>query len=161
MKHLRTLGIVKVSAILAIVFIAGLMIMWPMVREAKAATSSSGPFYVHNTGGAFSDIDLAYAIITDIDTGDIMNSSTGVADATWANCDILFTQDVLNTAWAGCTLPALNTHKRYAIVIYEDGAEGTPVVSDTIAFEATRFDPVHKVTFTDTNPLFRNEVMVR
>ena len=124
------------------------------------ASSSSGTFYIHDEDGlGFIDIDDAYAIITDIDTGDMMHAINGIADATWGNCDIAFTQDVQNPYWAGCTIPALNMSKRYAITIYEDiGGDGTETNADPIRMDAMLFDPQTRMGYTDTNPIFMGRV---
>jgi hypothetical protein len=139
----------KITAITILVLLA-VVIGFIIYGPVKADTGSTHVIAVHKAmGNGFTTVGNAYAIITDLDTLDMMHASTGVADATYGNCDIELTADGQNTDWAMATAPALETGKRYAITFYENA---TPAAGDTAVLGPLRYDPQTGETFTDANP---------
>jgi hypothetical protein len=131
-----------------LVFIATVVFI---IEKAKAETTTSKTLCIpNNPDFGFSDITNAYAVITDIRTGDIFHKTTGAISTTWADCAIEFTKDAQNTDWAIATMPGLPNEKEYAIIIYENAS---PTLGDTIKVPAIRYDPVHGITFTDSSPV--------
>lgn len=164
MRYIKKLGFAR-SVTLSLLLFAVMCIVAYRVDVARAATTSSFSFYITaSSDNGFTDIDDAYAIITDVTTGDMMSASTGAVDTTWTNCDIAFTKDAQNPYWSGCTIPALDTSKVYAIVVYEDvGGDGSEAATDPVRIDAMLFDPELGQrggipTYSDTNPLKNRRV---
>jgi hypothetical protein len=115
---------------------------------------------VHNGPSiGFTDIDDAYAIITDITNGDMFNATTGAVTTTYTDAVVAFTKDAQNTDWACGTIPKLDNTKQYAITVYETA--GTPAAGDTIKISALLYNPDEGKTYTDTNPIRLNQVITR
>lgn len=138
-----------------VLFLAACVALWSVPRELKADTGTTHVIAIHKAmGNGFTTVDDAYAIVTDLSNLDMMKTDTGVADATYTNCDIEFTADLQNTDWALATVPALEKNKRYAITIYQNGtptAGDKAVVGPLLYYEGTMY--------TDTNPLMGNRVI--
>lgn len=148
---------IAITAVL-VVFIV-LTIVAYMVIPARAATGTTHVLAIHKAmGSGFGTVGNAYAIITDLSNADMMHASTGVADATYGNCDVEFTADLQNTDWALATAPALDTSKRYAITIYENSSA---TAGDTAVIGPLLYDPINGITYTDTNPLDGSILRVR
>lgn len=123
------------------------------------ATGTSKKIAIHKAmGTGFTTLNNAYAIITDLATGDMMHASTGVVDTDYGDCDIAFADHDYNTDWAIATIPGLDTSKRYAITIYENA---TPTAGDTAVVGPLMYDPDTGVTYTDTNPIVGNKIRSR
>ena len=151
-----------------VLFFAALVVTWMLPSQGKAAATTSFSFYIHaDSNFGFTDIDDAYAIITDVATGDMMDASSGDPNTTWTGCDIAFTKDTQNPYFAGCTIPALDASKTYAIVIYEDvGGDGSEANTDPVRIDAIIFDPVAGdggdiPTSSDANPRWNNSIKVK
>lgn len=155
----KYVGKITLSILSICLIVLMLYVTYGAIQSAKADTGTSKTLAIHKAmGNGFTSVGDAYAIITDLSNADMMHASTGVADATYGNCDIEFTADGQNTDWALATAPALDLDKKYAITIYENAA---PAAGDTAVIGPLLYDPATGKTFSDSNPLEDNRVRTK
>ena len=132
--------------------------------QLAGATAGTQTFTIPE--GSTDDWTAPYLIlwIEGVANAPLVHKTTGTPLATnsWANSAIVCTDSATGTAtntlcW-DCTIPPLDTKYKYGMAILDNAS---PADSDAMEAGPYLYDPLTNQVFTDTNPIFDNNVSVR
>ena len=160
-KHLNKLGAVKVSAIITIGFLAGLLLIWPLIHTAEAREIPSQTFVLPSSTSVTHSANT-YIILWQIETGHLVDATDGTfaVGTTWANAaieDTLIDPHAENLLVWLATLPALDADIHYGFAVFD---AATPAGTDVPTMGPFLYDPTTNRVYSDTNPISSRRVRV-
>lgn len=127
--------------------------------QIAGAVASSHTFVLPSSSDVTYDGDT-YILLWDKSTGDLVPTAGGapVAATEWAGADIATAAHAKNTEVYVATIPSLDDTYAYGMTVWS----GTNYSNaDTLQAGPFLYDPVMNVVYTDTNPIYRNQVTTR
>lgn len=135
-----------------LVLTMALVVAWMLAQNVIAAQHSGVKTFVLPTTDSVTHDTNTYLIIYDLNTGDLVDATTGIADSgnAWGDCDIATAVHAENgVAWVA-TIPTLNLDYDYVMVAFSNA---TPAKTDTPTWGPFLYDAKYAMTYSDASPI--------